>query len=64
MDVDCGAYWKTLDKSTATYRGSFSHSWHIGDPVFARDLLDTIGGDIDRHAIPTRTHDAGRLVLG
>jgi esterase/lipase superfamily enzyme len=64
VNVDCGSYFKTLIESEAEYDGSFSHSWHIGDDVFAKDLYFTIQGDIDRNRIPTRRmDDRGRLAL-
>ena len=63
VDVDCGPYWETLDESSADFFGSFSHSWHIGDKLFTQDMLYTIQGDIDRHRIPTRRAENGRLVL-
>lgn len=63
-NVDCGSYFKALIKSEAEYDGAFSHSWHIGDDVFAKDLFFTIQGDIDRNRIPTREIDSsGRLSL-
>ncbi|MBI3447358.1 MAG: alpha/beta hydrolase [Acidobacteria bacterium] len=64
VDVDCGDYFRTLDESEAVHFGSFTHSWHIGDPVFTQDLLATIRGDIDRDRIPTRRMDErGKLLL-
>ena len=35
----------------------------FGDPLFARDLAYTIEGEIDRHRIPTRRMEDGRLAL-
>ncbi len=35
VNVDCGSYFKTIIKSEAEYDGAFSHSWHIGDDLFA-----------------------------
>lgn len=63
VNVNCGEYFQTLDPSDSTYFGTFNHSWHIGDRVFARDLAMTLEGAIDRHAIPTRKQDGGALVL-
>lgn len=63
VDVGCGAYFATLDPKKQTFYGTFNHSWHIGNRVFARDLAMTLEGAIDRHAIPTRDHRDGRLVL-
>jgi esterase/lipase superfamily enzyme len=62
VDVNCGPYFRTLDEGKARFVGSFSHSWHIGDPLFTRDLLYTLRGDIDRAYIPTRGKD-GTLIL-
>lgn len=63
VNVDCGSYFSTLDPKKETYFGTFAHSWHIGNRVFARDLAMTLEGRIDRNAIPTRAIDGGRLVL-
>ena len=61
MDVDCTEYFAKLDSDdlvkNADQReaiGSFDHSWHIGNQVFAKDLFETLRGDLDRTAIPTR----------
>lgn len=62
-NVDCGEYFATLDPKKQTYFGTFAHSWHIGDRVFARDLAMTMEGRIDRNAIPTRRRDGKELVL-
>ncbi|MEN8106703.1 MAG: hypothetical protein ABFS22_01710, partial [Pseudomonadota bacterium] len=44
--------------------GTKSHSWHIGDKAFAKDMYSTINGDLDRHVIPSRRRDAeGNLIL-
>lgn len=63
VNVDCGEHFQTLDPDQATYFGTFNHSWHIGDRVFARDLAMSLEGGIDRQAIPTRRREGGRLVL-
>lgn len=64
VDVDCGEHFKSLDEKTATFYGSFPHSWHLGDQVFTQDLLFTIQGDLDRTKIPTRyVREDGELVL-
>jgi pimeloyl-ACP methyl ester carboxylesterase len=62
-NVDCGDYFATLDPKKQTFFGTFAHSWHIGDRVFARDLAMTLEGRIDRHAIPTRKKVGSVLVL-
>lgn len=63
VDVDCGDYFRTLDPKKSTYFGDFTHSWHIGNRVFARDLAMTIEGAVDRKAIPTRVLANGHLSL-
>jgi pimeloyl-ACP methyl ester carboxylesterase len=63
VNVNCGEYFQTLDPDKCTFYGTFNHSWHIGNRVFARDLAMTLEGAIDRNAIPTRRQDNGKLVL-
>ena len=65
VNVDCGTHWETLDEAATHAPGSFStHSWHFDDRLFARDLVYTLQGDIDRNRIPTRVIDAaGKLHL-
>jgi len=63
INVDCGAYFNTLNPKTAKVIGSWTHSWHIGNRVFARDLAMTLEGAIDRNAIPTRAIEHDRLIL-
>jgi esterase/lipase superfamily enzyme len=63
VDVDCGQHFRQLDRSQANYTGSWSHSWHIGDPVFTRDLSYVLAGDIDRRSIPTRARTDDGLIL-
>jgi hypothetical protein len=62
-NVDCGEYFATLDPKKQTFFGTFAHSWHIGDRVFARDLALTLEGRIHRDAIPTRKLVGKALVL-
>jgi pimeloyl-ACP methyl ester carboxylesterase len=71
LNVDCTEYFEQLD-SDATIKdedqheelGTFSHSWHIGNKIFTRDLFETLKGDLDRNVLPTRTHNGdGELVL-
>lgn len=62
-NVDCGEHFSQLDPKKETFFGTFAHSWHIGNRVFARDLALTMEGRIDRHAIPTRRRDRDALVL-
>jgi len=63
VNVNCGQYFATLDPDTSTFTGTFNHSWHIGNRVFARDLAMVIEGGIDRQAIPTREVIDNQLVL-
>ena len=63
VNVDCSEYFAGKDPAQSDFVGTFNHSWHIGDPVFALDLAMTLEGAIDRHAIPTRRVDGARLVL-
>lgn len=63
VDVDCSSYFQTIDPKKATYFGTFAHSWHIGDPVFALDLAMTLEGRIDRRCLPTRANAGGKLAL-
>jgi pimeloyl-ACP methyl ester carboxylesterase len=64
VNVDCGPFFRELDPDDQPAFGTFCHSWHIGNPVFARDLALTLEGRIDRRDIPTRRMDATRgLVL-
>jgi hypothetical protein len=62
-NVNCGDYFAKLDPKKQTFFGTFAHSWHIGDRVFARDLAMTLEGRIDRNAIPTRKKVNSALVL-
>jgi pimeloyl-ACP methyl ester carboxylesterase len=70
VDVDCSDYFaqlnsdptvKAIDQTESI--GSFDHSWHIGNRVFAADLFETLRGDLDRAVIPTRHPEGGRLKL-
>jgi pimeloyl-ACP methyl ester carboxylesterase len=63
VNVDCGDYFLTLDPTKSTYFGDFTHSWHIGNRVFARDLAMVIEGAVDRGAITTRIAKDDRLSL-
>lgn len=63
VNVDCGEYFEQLNPKTSKYFGTWTHSWHIGNRVFARDLAMTLEGAIDRNAIPTRKKVDGKLVL-
>lgn len=63
VDVDCSRHFQTIDPKKATFFGTFAHSWHIGDPVFALDLAMTLEGRIDRRFLPTRDPVGGKLYL-
>jgi len=63
VNVDCSDYFKTIDPKQAKFVGWFPHSWHIGDPVFARDLAMTLEGRYDRNVLPTRETVNGKLGL-
>lgn len=63
VNVDCSNYFSSKDPSSSEFIGTFNHSWHIGDPVFALDLAMTLEGGIDRESIPTRRNDQGKLTL-
>jgi pimeloyl-ACP methyl ester carboxylesterase len=63
VNVDCSAYFLTKDPKQSEFVGTFNHSWHIGDPVFALDLAMTLEGEIDRDGIPTRDRMPDGLVL-
>jgi hypothetical protein len=66
VEVNCGLYWKAhiAKRPASDFVGYPSHSWHFGDPVFTRDLAETLKGDLDRAVIPTRISVAGgKLVL-
>lgn len=43
--------------------GNKTHSWHIGDGVFTKDMYLTISGDVDRRFIETREDKNGELHL-
>jgi hypothetical protein len=61
--VNCGPYFQQLDEDPRC-DGAWEHAWHFYDTGFARDLVCTLRGDIDRHYIPTRRQDArGQLQL-
>ena len=63
VDVDCSEHFGGLDQATQPHFGTFCHSWHIGDRVFARDLAYVLHGGVDRAYIPTRRRDGDTLVL-
>ena len=52
VNVDCSDYWLSIPKSQAVI-GDRKHSWHIGDPVFTRDMIETMNG-VSRGVAATR----------
>ena len=63
VNVNCSNYFATKDPKKSEFNGTFNHSWHIGDPVFALDLAMTLEAEIDRGALPTRNETPAGLVL-
>jgi esterase/lipase superfamily enzyme len=65
VNVNCSTYFEAKDAAAVAPRQgiSYTHSWYIGDRVFARDLAMTIEGAFDRHGLPTRSVVDGRLHL-
>ena len=63
VNVDCSAYFDGIDPGAQAVFGTFCHSWHIGNRVFARDLACVLHGGIDRAFIPTRRRDGDALTL-
>lgn len=52
VDVDCTDYYSTIPGAQPVI-GSREHSWHLGDPVFTKDMIDTMNG-LDRDVRDTR----------
>ena len=63
VNVDCSEFFDGLDPDVHPALGTFCHSRHIGNRVFARDLACVLQGGIDRALIPTRRRDGDALVL-
>jgi hypothetical protein len=63
VNVDCSYYFTTKDPGTSKFNGTFNHSWHIGDELFALDLALTLEATIDRMALPTRGKTIEGLML-
>lgn len=61
VDVDCSAYWKTMPETQPTI-GNRAHSWHIGDPVFTQDILETMWG-VARDEVSTRVGEGSSLEM-
>jgi len=58
VNVDCTGYFAAKNPSQSKFNGTFNHSWHIGDSVFALDLAMTLEAAIDRTALPTRQYSS------
>lgn len=61
VEIDCTDYFGELstdqalaDEDQRDRIGTFEHSWHIGNRVFALDLFETLKGDRDRTVVATR----------
>ena len=63
VNVDCSPYFRDLNPASQPRFGKFCHSWHIGNEIFSRDFAYVLRGGVDRHAIPTRYLEDGRLFL-
>ena len=64
VNVDCSNFYDSVDSDKQTLKfGTWAHSWHIGNPVFALDLAMTLEGRIDRNYLPTRKDVNGELHL-
>lgn len=71
VNVDCTDYFRQLvsdveirEADQMAEIGAFDHSWYIGNRLFARDLSETLRGDLEGSAFPTRGIDTlGRLRL-
>ena len=65
INVDCGDHYEAI-KPTLPGGGILeleSHSWFYNDDRFAKDVLFTVSGDIDRYKIPTRRLVNGKLAM-
>lgn len=62
VNVDCTDYHRQLldDPQVRSsdlaqgFEAKWEHSWFVGNKVFLRDLFETLKGDLDRRALPTR----------
>jgi len=70
VNVDCTDYFNLLNSNQSVKSsdqkaelGSFVHSWHIGNQLFAKDLFEVLKGDVDRNLFPTRDATSGVLKL-
>lgn len=64
VNVNCSEYFHNLDPDTQPRKvGWWPHSWHIGNPVWSRDLAMTLSGCYDRDVITTREKHPDGLYL-
>ncbi len=71
VNIDCSDYFAALNASKelkqadqGAVHGTFDHAWHIGNRLFARDVFETLIGDLDRAVVPTRSAGTdGKLKL-
>ena len=64
VNVDCSDYFSKLDPNEQGDKvGTWAHSWHIGNRIWARDLAMTMEGRIDRNWLPTREQQNDQLYL-
>jgi esterase/lipase superfamily enzyme len=64
VDVDCGNYYQEIAAGQGPgLLDIYSHSWFVGDAVFAQDAVLTMAGEIDRNRFPTREGSNNRLTL-
>lgn len=69
VDVDMSGRWKEIDNNSDldTIDGARkSHSFYIADDKFAKDVVATIKGNLDRREIPNRDRhpiEEGRLLM-
>lgn len=62
VDVDCGPRYAAVpNRQLVEIHGMLSHSWYLEDQVWYDDLADTLKGQIDRNAIPSRTKVVGQV---
>lgn len=67
VNVDCSPRYESIpdpDPLNPIKTAEFSHSWYFSDPLFFRDLAQTLCGAIDRNVVAKRTVEAdGALAL-
>ena len=67
VNVDCSPRYEAIpdpDPLNPIKTVEFSHSWYFNDPLFYRDLAQTLRGAVDRNVVAKRTVEAdGTLAL-